>query len=282
METLSKYILKFDFNKNILIKNQEKLNIFLKKNIFLGKIIIFKNNKIIEKLISKAEEIVNNNCNLDDLLHDKIQYEEKNLLILKIQNEIKNSFEIQNLFKSFLFSLKFNLQDTYGDKICLRYISSDKNLIYGNLKHTNAHRDTWASNLFEQINWWFPMHNIKDSNTLYIAPNYFNKPIANSSKDWNFKYFILNKKKYPSTPTTNKKLSEKEKLIIKINRGDILCFSGTHLHGSNRGKDYRLSFETRTICKNDKYNYLLPKNVDSMGSIKKNNWFRNFMDKKKL
>ena len=36
------------------------------------------------------------------------------------------------------------------------------------LNFINAHRDTWASNLFEQINWWFPLFDIEDENSLFF------------------------------------------------------------------------------------------------------------------
>ena len=48
-------------------------------------------------------------------------------------------------------------------------------------------------------------------------------------------------------------------LKIRLEKGEILCFFGHHLHGSNVGKKNRVNLETRIVCKNDEKNLRLLK-----------------------
>jgi hypothetical protein len=41
------------------------------------------------------------------------------------------------------------------------------------------------------------------------------------------------------------------------------------------GESDRLNLETRIVCKNDEENYKIPVNLDAMGTVRKNKWFRN-------
>ena len=46
------------------------------------------------------------------------------------------------------------------------------------------HRDTWGSNVLEQVNWWAPLRPITAERTIAFYPAYWSRPIANSSADW--------------------------------------------------------------------------------------------------
>ena len=60
--------------------------------------------------------------------------------------------------------------------------------------------------------------------------------------------------------------------------GEVLCFSGNHLHGSNVGEKQRLNIETRTVNLDDTCKYILPKNIDSNNNIIQNKWFKNILN----
>ena len=89
---------------------------------------------------------------------------------------------------------------------------------------------------------------------------------------------ILKKKKiFASTPTVNNEIDRKLKKTFSLEPGDVLCFSGTHIHGSNQGSSSRLNLETRTITLDDKQNFELPKNLDGEYLIKHREWFRSLL-----
>lgn len=249
---------------------------FLKVKIFSGHIIIFRNSSIVKKIIKEVRNIVENFF-CYNIFNYSSSFEKKSLNIrfLNIQKEVKKSLLIKKLFNLFLQTLDFSIHDTYIDRICIRYIPKKNDKIVGNLKHTKAHRDTWASNILEQINWWFPAIDILSNNTLFISPKYFNQKIINNSSLWSFEKYLKNKINLDSTPTIIGKVDINDKIVIKLRVGDIVCFSGHHLHGSNSGIHDRLNLETRTVTKTDSYNYAIPKMLDGNFEKKKKEWFRN-------
>ena len=78
--------------------------------------------------------------------------------------------------------------ETSSDKITFRYSPAKKNLPRGILKPTKAHRDTWASNVFNQINWWLPF--IMLTNQIqFLLHQIILKKVDNNSDEWSFENF---------------------------------------------------------------------------------------------
>lgn len=50
-----------------------------------------------------------------------------------------------------------------------------------------VHRDTWASNLMPQINWWAPVMPLRGAGTLRLFPTFFRRPVPNNSKTWSLR-----------------------------------------------------------------------------------------------
>ena len=50
----------------------------------------------------------------------------------------------------------------------------------------HPHRDTWFSAPPCQLNWWLPVYDIGADNTIAFLPRYWSKPIANSSREYNY------------------------------------------------------------------------------------------------
>ena len=62
---------------------------------------------------------------------------------------------------------------------------------------------------------------------------------------------------------------------FKLSKGQIICFSGHHLHGSMIGAKARINLETRIVSRGDEKQYDIPRNIDSMSRVKQNRWFKN-------
>ena len=286
MTIKKQFLIELD-QKNLNKFKSRDLEIFIKKNIFSGKIIVFKNLVLVKEIIEYVNFLFkrySNNMKLINFMNieNHIDYTEINNKFIKFQNKIKKSQQIKIKFKHIINYLNFNECETFSDQICLRFNPGKEKKQIGNLNFINAHRDTWASNLFEQINWWFPLFDIEDENSLFFYPNYFNKSIKNNSNIWTFEKYKNNKKKYISTPIITEQINELEKFVVKIDKGDILCFSGHHLHGSNLGELNRMNLESRTISLDDKKNYIIPKNLDGKYNDKKKNWFKNLNNETSL
>ena len=60
------------------------------------------------------------------------------------------------------------------DKITFRYSPKKIKIPSGNLKPAKPHRDTWASSVFNQINWWIHTK-VEESNSIFLAQNTLKK-----------------------------------------------------------------------------------------------------------
>lgn len=249
----------------------------LKKNIFEGKILLIKNSKEILKIIELTEQYFNYlfNTGITNSEKLKINYNKENSIFFEIiQNRIKFCKLIRKYFANFLLQIELGIQSTFMDYITFRYSPASGMKNIGTLIPTPAHRDTWASNIFNQINFWFPTHNVSDRNSIFFVPKYFQKRVSNNSDEWSF-YRYKKTKEFLSTPVSNIKFPQNQIVSFNVKKGEVLCFSGHHIHGSLVGESDRLNLETRIVCENDEENYKIPVNLDAMGTVRKNKWFRN-------
>lgn len=248
----------------------------IKKRIFEGKVIIFKKSPAILQI----KKIYRHH--FKEFFPEKISLmspniNDQNKKMLSLQKKIKSCNLIKIEFLRFLENLNFDTSDIYCDKITLRYSPKIKELNFGSLRPIGAHRDTWASNIYHQINWWFPLQDVKEDSSIFIVPEYFKKKIYNNSNLWNFDKF----KRSPETlssPIAKTQIAESKKIKFNLEFGEVLCFSGNHLHGSSVGSKSRLNLETRTISAKDPKNYQIPKNIDSENTDIKYSWFRSLTD----
>lgn len=249
-----------------------------KKKIFNGDIFIIKKSKEILEIIKITEKYFYNFFEyslINNAMSKKIRFNKEDDKVFKIlQSRVKNCKIIRERFSRFLSKIGLKSKDTFMDMISLRFSPMIGEKKVGNLSPTHAHRDTWASNIFNQINFWFPIQTVQNSNSIFLVPKYFKQKIENNSQSWNYSSF-KRIKNYPSVPIASGKINKKDLISFKILKGEILCFSGNHLHGSNLGEKERINLETRITCRNDIKNFDIPKNIDSFSNFKKNNWFKN-------
>jgi hypothetical protein len=168
-----------------------------------------------------------------------------------------------------------------------------------------VHRDTWGSHIQQQINWWMPLKPLNEECTLIIYPSYFNQKVANNSNSWDLKKLREARRRnedYPQLPTLlNREMIsdsynnefadsivsleelEKDAVPIMIHPGDVLVFSGAHLHGSSiggtKGNALRFSTEVRTYNAQDYNMNIGAPNIDGPNILKpKFKWFQPLSD----
>jgi len=131
-----------------------------------------------------------------------------------------------------------------------------------------AHRDTWASNIYQQLNWWLPLSQIDAGRTLCFYPTYFDSAVANTSGEWSFsdlKQSRRDGRPYPQMPALLDPCQADAKAdsgedstsgaatasdsraagaavsaeglrsaarALVVDPGDVVIFSGQHLHAS--------------------------------------------------
>jgi len=263
------------------LKEKIKLtNVELSSEVFKGNILIFKNIKSVKILCSNARKLLKKKFFVDDPLRIQERYNKEEFIkyCATAQNEFRKNKTINKLFIMSLEEIGLKIRTVFCDRYILRIQPCGISHSGGVASSVKYHRDTWGTNIKQQLNWWGPIYPIDRNRTICIFPEYWGKPIKNNSNTWSLGKYINESKKvkdgyaptYKSYPTVLEKPSHKSEVRIEINPGDLMCFSSAHLHTSaiNTTKLPRFSFETRTIDMDDIKFDRGAKNVDGKGRKK--------------
>ena len=238
-----------------------------KKDIFKGKIFVFKKSKIILDLVQEIKKniLIEYNGPLEKLHYLDSCEEISSTLV----TNLKKIPEFKKLFKIFLKEINFFHENSYWDQFRVRVAPAQNKFSYREASRINSHRDTWGTNIHQQINWWAPISSISETNTMIFYPDYFSKPVKNSTSTWDLNTYLEHRKRedfsYPSAPQLLEDLPQDASVLsVNIEPGEILCFSGCHLHSSSKEKsdNTRFSYEIRTICQDDLDNRREAPNTD--------------------
>ena len=238
-----------------------------KEEIYSGRIFSFKKNPISLNIVAEIKNLIS--TNYEGLLDNFHHFEKHEDLSVKLINELKNQKTLKDLFKSFLTDIGFNQGKTYWDKFVVRIAPASDKFKPRENSRIGIHRDTWGTNIHQQINWWAPINDLDVKNTLIFYPDYFSKKVRNSTASWDLNVYLEKRKQndfsYPSAPELLESLATDIKTLpITIEPGEILCFSGSHLHSSTKEKSLktRFSYEIRTVCMDDIESNIQAPNID--------------------
>lgn len=185
----------------------------------------------------------------------------------RILGELKPRFihapESKELLREVLASFGCDPERTYFDVPRLRSSTSDGFLTSGIAYAWHPHRDTWYSAPGCQVNWWLPVYEITAENGMAFHPAYWNRPVRNSSADYN--YYVWNKVhrgpdvarlvKEDTRPlpraTEPMALDPQVRLVCPV--GGMVVFSGAQMHSSvpNTSGRTRFSIDFRTVHLDD-------------------------------
>ena len=183
----------------------------LKKYVFSGKIILIKKSDEIIQILNQVENHLSDyfNSSVYKIRKEFNYNNEHNKLFSILQNRIKNCKIIKRNVTLFLRSIGLKTSLSYMDLITFRFSPCFGKRAIGILNPAQAHRDTWASNIFNQINFWFPLHNVEHENSIFIVPEYFSKAVKNNSDTWSFKKY-KKLQNYSSVPISSESFLKKE------------------------------------------------------------------------
>ena len=261
--------------------------ITFKNSLFNGTIFKFSNSKNALKIINAIKkEVRGNYSNNLEFLHLE---ENAELIAKELIIKLKNQDKFLELFENFLREINFEINGCYRDKFVVRIAPAEFKKATYEASRIGIHRDTWGTNIFEQINWWAPINYLNRTNTLIFYPEYFNKPIKNTTSSWDLNTYLKKRKlgefDYPSAPQLLEDLShETKELRVDIKPGEILCFSGSHLHSSTKenSNTSRFSYEIRTVSISDIIDKRQAPNVDCSLNVKYPKIFKHVITKKIL
>lgn len=157
--------------------------------------------------------------------------------------------EVRAAYRAVLDALGLDPASTCSDRLILRLQPSGDTHRGRRVRDLPAHRDTWGSNVMAQINLWGPVFPVEAGATLVIWPDLFGQPVANTSAEWDLERLREAPGRYPLLPECRAPLDHADAVPVLIEPGDLLCFSGAHLHASrpNGTGRTRLSIDSRKI-----------------------------------
>lgn len=180
----------------------------------------------------------------------------------------------KELIREIFTELGCDTEKTYFDVPRLRTMTHGDYMNAGLAYAFHPHRDTWFSAPPCQLNWWIPVYAIQPDNTMAFHPRYWNQPVRNSSRDYN--YYRWNKDsrreaaKQIKTDTRKQPQAEEPmemepQLRLVCEPGGIILFSGAYMHSTvpNTSGRTRFSIDFRTVHFDDATRKLGAPNMDS-------------------
>jgi hypothetical protein len=173
----------------------------------------------------------------------------------ELKGRIRDDARVKALFHAALAHVGVNPARTYWDSLFLRVVPPVEAGAGSQIGRLGFHRDTWASNVPQQTNWWMTIRPLSADRTLAFYPGYWSRPIQNTSADWDLDEIRQRRRRgeraedLPIVPEPVEPVETESELRVVIEPGDFLCFSGAHLHASvpNLSGETRCSVELRTV-----------------------------------
>lgn len=173
-------------------------------------------------------------------------------------------------------SLGFPPEDHAFDPIRLRTVTHEGHLNPAAQAIYYGHRDTWYSNPQSMITWWIPLHDVDSDETFEFFPDDFARPVANDSDVFDFDSWVEDgqekrigwQNRLTGTTAGYPQLREDPQGVrvpVECRAGDVLLFSGQHLHQTRKNVTgrTRFSLDFRTVHLRDHDDGIGAENVDN-------------------
>ncbi len=197
--------------------------------------------------------------------------------------------EIRAAFRAALAAAGVDPARNAWDRCVLRAVPPGPMQHRARRSFVSPHRDTWGANLPAQVNWWMPLYPLTAARTLQFYPDYWQRPVANSTAEWRYADYLAARRSsdpdrrtdYPSAPAVLASLRGARRRPVLLEPGQWLAFSSAHLHGSvaNRSALTRFSVELRSLNLDDLAVGRCAADVDNAGRDGPHyEWFRRIAD----
>jgi len=180
----------------------------------------------------------------------------------------------KEFIQGLLAELGYDLEKTYFDVPRLRSAFPSDYLKSGIAYAFHPHRDTWYSAPLCQINWWMPVYPISQGNCMAVHPNYWEQPVKNGSKTYNYAQWNRESRQSAAAhvktdtrvqPKPEEPLTLSPDLRLVCDVGGPYLFSAAQMHSTvpNQTNEARYSIDFRTVNIDDIWDGLGAPNVDS-------------------
>lgn len=259
--------------------------------LYAGEILVFRGFAAVRALVERLAGHCRAHLGDDpESVHERCPEAEVNELAETLRRAVMDDPGTAEALNAALEAVGMDLERTFGDGLKQRVQMADSRSGKRMVSPLRAHRDTWGTNVMAQVNWWAPVFPTTPERTIALYPAYFGAPVANDSEGWDFRELLRRLRAegpdpdYPLLPLADAEPPRETALPISLVPGDLMCFSGAHLHASvpNTTGRTRLSFETRTVNAADVAAGRGAPNVDGAALRTTYQLFRRLTDGEKL
>ena len=241
----------FDFKKSENVRREMLYN---------GQLFVYSPCKSAVDMCNFTQELIRSYFGSIDPVtaQDHMPPEEYASILAELKPKFIHHPESKKYLQGILKELGCDLEKTYFDVPRLRTATSNNYLTTGIAYAFHPHRDTWYSAPLCQLNWWMPVFDIESGNSMAFHPEYWAKPVKNSSRTYNYQEWNeknrFNAAQHIKSDTRVQPKPEEEMKIdpqirVVANVGGILIFSGAQMHSTvpnDTGKT-RYSIDFRTV-----------------------------------
>ncbi|CAN5623577.1 hypothetical protein BH24ACT22_BH24ACT22_17900 [soil metagenome] len=258
--------------------------------IYEGTLLVFKDVEPMFRLCELTDGLIRDALDTSDPVWAQFElapedYAER---IAALQKRYSKDKAAQSLFREALEYVGVEIGRTCWDLLRLRAFPHSEELAENGLGRLGVHRDTWGSNVYAHTNWWAPIYPITAGRTIAFYPAYWSRPIGNTSESWSLEKVRAARRagdsSVPLVPELVEPVDAASELRVVIEPGDLLCFSGAHLHVGvpNSTGVARFSVEIRTVDTEDLAAGTGAPNVDGAAPEEHPEWFSSIEDEEPL
>ena len=254
-----------------------------RESIYDGDLLVFKKVPPMEEFCAFTDALIREVFGTTDPVRAQFELDREEYLsrVETLQKRFRKDARAKDLFLAALGYVGVDLRRTFWDWLYLRVSPHGEEHSGRRTAKLGFHRDTWSSNVYAQTNWWAPIYSISPGRTIAFYGEYWGKSLKNTSENWNLEEIRSGRSSAPLVPEPTGTVNTVSELRPVIEPGDLLCFSGAHLHASvpNSTGVTRFSVEVRTVDARDATeDGRGAPNVDGEAPRVAKDWFRHVVD----
>ncbi len=207
-------------------------------------------------------------------IHDVLSVEDCVAILAELKPRFIHHPRSKELLAEILTEFGCDADQTYFDVPRLRSAMPNDYLTAGIAYAFHAHRDTWYSAPFCQLNWWLPIYDLTQENCMAFHPRYWSEAVKNTSQSYNYARWNAEGRKIAAAqiksdtreqPHAEEVLELEPSLRLLCPPGGVLIFSGAQLHSTvpNTSGIARYSIDFRTVNRADAVARIGAPNIDS-------------------
>jgi hypothetical protein len=247
-----------------------------RRELYGGSVFVYSPSEATEKLCQFARELIEEAFYPVDPLkiHESMPADKCAAILAGLKPRFIHHQQSKQYIQQMLNEAGCDLENTYFDVPRLRTAFPGDYLKSGIAYAFHAHRDTWYSAPFCQINWWMPVYEVNSDNCMSLHPQYFDRAIKNGSNNYNYQRWnqesrfdaakhIRQDTRVQPHATEPIDLDPQIRLVCKV--GGVYLFSAAQLHSTvpNVSQVTRFSVDFRSLHFQDLCRHIGAPNLDS-------------------